>query len=155
MFLSVFLKHFFFIVFLFGFTPRRPVCHVTSGDAEVFLSELFTFVWGQSRTGPMLGGRLLEAASSSGACSELALQTLGFGGWVRGLVLHSGTRVDFWGRVSMSLFSLCLCLTFYLPLSCLPQRLLSPLRVPLKFVYQPSGPEEHPCPSSFPICPVP
>lgn len=76
---------------------------------------------------------------------------IGFGGWVSELVLHSENTVGLWGRVSMSFLAFA---WYFMFLTC--HNASSPFSVSLfQFAHQPSGPEEHLCPSSFPICPMP
>lgn len=73
-------------------------------------------------------------------------------GWVSELVLHSENTVGLWGRVSMSF--LAVFAWYFMFLIC--HNASSPFSVSLfQFAHQPSGPEEHLCPSSFPICPMP
>lgn len=83
MFLSVFLKLFIFFFLLYFFFVSLPGAQSVLSQAGVqkfsSLSCLLLFEVRVGR-GTMLGGRLLEAASSSGASGELALETLGFGG---------------------------------------------------------------------------
>lgn len=132
-------------------SPSREDRLAADTSGEVFLFELFTF-FGRSEWHRTLERDLFKQ-HLCGPLQWTGTWDTGFAARVSGLVLHSGTAVGLWGRVSMSVLAVFSFFVWYSVISppCLP----SFLCVPLKFAHQPSGPEEHLCPSSFPICPMP
>ena len=120
----------FYLVSLFDSHEATLSCHLWVQN----FSSLSCLLLLEVRVGQdlMLRGRLLKAASLPAPAVNWR-----FTRWVRGL--SSGVGSAQWDQgwllrrsKHVSLFSLCLCLIFYLPLSCSPQCLLSPLCVPLK-----------------------
>lgn len=117
---------------------------VTYTGGVVFTLWGVYFIW---RSELMLRGRHLQAASLQSPAVNWHFRRRDRG---RSSGVSSAQWDPSWGK------HVCLRLVFCFPLSHACHRASSPLSLSLfKFASQPSGPEEHLCPSSFPICPVP